>query len=348
MPYSDLCKECAEIDASISEEQIKLVEAATRDQARSKLWHRYRAGRITASRMRAACHTSETNPSKSLITSVCYRLTSQFQTKAMEWGCSHEKVARDMFVERISSVHENVHVENCGFFISHKHPYMGASPDAIISCDCCGTSTVEVKCPYCHKDNMLVEAAEGNKKFCLFKEKSTGALKLDVNHEYFYQVQTQLGVCELEMGYFVVWTEKDLFIESIPFDEAVWNSMCLKAQKLFRCAILPELVGKWYTRQKSQVLRDTQTNLQCSLQNLHMDMSLVRKDDTIDENEENENELWCFCRDVEYGDMICCDNDLCKFQWFHQDCLNMVSTPKGKWFCDDCKKQSKGIKSKKK
>jgi hypothetical protein len=46
-------------------------------------------------------------------------------------------------------------------------------------------------------------------------------LKLDVKHQYYYQVQTQLGVCKIEYGYFVVWTEKDLHIEQIIFDEVL-------------------------------------------------------------------------------------------------------------------------------
>ena len=34
------------------------------------------------------------------------------------------------------------------FFICVKHPFLGASPDALIECNCCGQGVVEVKCSF--------------------------------------------------------------------------------------------------------------------------------------------------------------------------------------------------------
>ena len=35
-----------------------------------------------------------------------------------------------------------------------ERPYIGAPPDAFVTCDCCGKEYVEVKCPYCHKEGI--------------------------------------------------------------------------------------------------------------------------------------------------------------------------------------------------
>ena len=43
-----------------SAEQAKAVELATHEQSNSKLWYRFRAGRITASKMKTACCTDPT------------------------------------------------------------------------------------------------------------------------------------------------------------------------------------------------------------------------------------------------------------------------------------------------
>ena len=43
--------------------------------------------------------------------------------------------------------------------------------------------------------------------------------------------------------------------------------------------------------------------------------------------------------------MIGCDNELCKIEWFHTDCLRIEKIPKGKWFCPEC---TKGKRAKKK
>ncbi|KAL3883718.1 hypothetical protein ACJMK2_029954 [Sinanodonta woodiana] len=51
-------------------------------------------------------------------------------------------------------------------------------------------------------------------------------------------------------------------------------------------------------------------------------------------------ELWCFCNQVESGRMICCNNDKCKLKWFHYLCLGISCAPRGKWYCPDCRKLS--------
>ena len=87
-------------------------------------------------------------------------------------------------------------------------PFLGVSPDGLVSCDCCGVSVIEVKCPFCVKSYMVDTVS--------YLEKDIeGKLTLNQNQQYFYQVQTQPGVCRLESAYFVVWTEKDLHVEQI-------------------------------------------------------------------------------------------------------------------------------------
>lgn len=63
-------------------------------------------------------------------------------------------------------------------------------------------SVIENKCPFSVKSDKL-DSVTG---FYLEKD-GEGKLTINRNHQYFYQVQTQLGVCKLESTYFVVWTE---------------------------------------------------------------------------------------------------------------------------------------------
>ena len=61
---------------------INAVEKATRDQIDSSLWFKYRAGRVTASKMKAVCHTNPTNSAKSLIKCFCYPEAFKFSSAA--------------------------------------------------------------------------------------------------------------------------------------------------------------------------------------------------------------------------------------------------------------------------
>lgn len=51
-----------------------------------------------------------------------------------------------------------------------------------------------------------------------------------------------------------------------------------------------------------------------------------------------DNNLYCFCQRVSFGEMIGCDNDDCKYEWFHWACVGITSPPKDDeiWYCPDC------------
>lgn len=40
---------------------------------------------------------------------------------------------------------------------------------------------------------------------------------------------------------------------------------------------------------------------------------------------------------VSYGEMILCENDACKIEWFHFSCVSLTSKPKGRWYCPNCR-----------
>ncbi|WAR00104.1 LOW QUALITY PROTEIN: hypothetical protein MAR_024476, partial [Mya arenaria] len=152
--------------------QATHVEAITHDQSTNILWYRFRSGRMTASRIR-----------------------QQISVISIKWGCTHEKKAIEAFTAQISKQHQNVRIRPSGFIILSEQPHIGASPDAMMSCDCCGKSTVEVKCPFCAKDCLIKDVVDKN--FCLQKDQD-GKLCLSNSHQYYYQVQTQRGSVSLK------------------------------------------------------------------------------------------------------------------------------------------------------
>jgi hypothetical protein len=56
--------------------------------------------------------------------------------------------------------------------------------------------------------------------------------------------------------------------------------------------------------------------------------------------------LYCVCREISYGQMICCDNDGCRIEWFHFNCVKLVMKPKGKWYCPECRGDSHRVMKK--
>ena len=82
MPYHELLEECKKAfdSLTVTSEQSSLVEQHTRDQSKSRLWYSHRAGRITASKFKAAVSTDAAMPSQSLIKSICYPEQHKFSS----------------------------------------------------------------------------------------------------------------------------------------------------------------------------------------------------------------------------------------------------------------------------
>ena len=93
--------------------------------------------------MKSVCSTDPGNPAQSLIRQICYPHLHKFSTRATTWGCDHEAGAITAYIKSMND-HQNFTCKQ-----SATHPYIGASPDGIIECDCCGFGILEVKCPYC-------------------------------------------------------------------------------------------------------------------------------------------------------------------------------------------------------
>lgn len=53
---------------------------------------------------------------------------------------------------------------------------------------------------------------------------------------------------------------------------------------------------------------------------------------------------YCYCNQVSFGEMVGCDGDTCKREWFHLPCIGFKNPPKGKWYCDDCLAKMKKAK----
>lgn len=60
----------------------------------------------------------------------------------------------------------------------------------------------------------------------------------------------------------------------------------------------------------------------------------------------DDDELYCFCQQVSYGEMVACDSPTCKYEWFHYDCVGLKEPPVGVWYCPVCRKDSKNVNNK--
>eukprot|EP00112_Aurelia_sp_Birch-Aquarium-sp1_P020389 Seg5241.2 transcript_id=Seg5241.2/GoldUCD/mRNA.D3Y31 product="hypothetical protein" protein_id=Seg5241.2/GoldUCD/D3Y31 len=179
---------------------------ATSEQASNKIWMIHRAGRITAS----TCYkVSRMQDSKSLLESVM-QYKPPFTSKYTEYGKAMEPEAcRSFFLEE-SKNHENFTIYQSGLVIDADFPCLGASPDGVVTCSCHGTGILEIKCPYKYKDGLI---GWSNARDFPIDE----TLLVKQNHMYYYQIQLQMELCQVEFGYFYVYANGGGILSMVVF-----------------------------------------------------------------------------------------------------------------------------------
>ncbi|KHN97350.1 p33ING1b (ING1) protein [Metarhizium album ARSEF 1941] len=73
------------------------------------------------------------------------------------------------------------------------------------------------------------------------------------------------------------------------------------------------------------------------------DASSSMQGDDEDGDIDADEPTYCYCNSVSYGEMVACDADDCKREWFHLACVGLKVAPgsKTKWYCEDCKDRLK-------
>ena len=269
--YDKLLEHCESVLVDITQEMANTVEQETRAQSQSKFWFKQRAGRVTASKMKAVCHTNLAHPSHSLIKTICYPEEFSFSSKQTAYGSKNEKKARELYYKTSIKNHDDFELSESGLVINPKWPVIGASPDGVVNCTCCGKGVLEIKCPYSHQNTHIQDAASRDRTFYL--KEVDGSLQLDNSHAYYYQIQTQLFVSNVEYCDFCVCTfveddeSKGLHIERIYKNETFWSDCISKAEQFFKTCLLPEILGKYYTRPNS-ILTQVTDNAQPSINDI--------------------------------------------------------------------------------
>jgi len=292
---------------SLNDNSIKELEKATRDQSSSFVWMQQRRGRITASNFHDVYNKVKKilrERGKEVKTKVSPLLTKLLEPKdlgnipAIQWGKLHERDASKAFFKTVGASHSNANLYISGLFVLKSHPYIGASPDNIFVCSCCGPACVEYKCPYSIKD---LTVQEGYHKTD-FLENVNGKLQLKRTHKYYFQVQGQMALTGHQTTYFVVWTLKGQpLIEKIPFDLNLWQDVVSKLIIFFKSYVQRVLLG----------LRPLCYCVVCEKECLEPDEF---------ESGENEESVQCDCCQV----------------WFHCTCVGIDISEENIFICNNC------------
>ena len=163
----------------------------------------------------------------------------QYESQYMKDGINSEVKIKSQYSKLTGNK-----VEQCGFYVSITHPFLGASPDGLIDTD----GVIEVKKIHPHAGETLVEALL---RLHIIKE-TNGCLTLNTSHSYNYQVQLQLFCTGRKWADFVASDGETLFIKNIPYDKEFMDSNLPRLQQFYYDVLLLELA---YPRVKNGIDR---------------------------------------------------------------------------------------------
>lgn len=130
-----------------------------------------------------------------------------------------EAIAMAFYLEIFKKNHKDVKYRECGQFIHETKQFLGASPDLLVECPCCGKGILEVKCSFCIANDIPTDL---NLDYLV---KINDEVTLKRKHSYYTQVQGQFGGTKREWCHFLVYTKKGYHLERIQLDKDYWLTL---------------------------------------------------------------------------------------------------------------------------
>ncbi|KAJ8049211.1 hypothetical protein HOLleu_01843 [Holothuria leucospilota] len=104
-----------------------------------------------------------------------------------------ESEAREKYISTMKVEGHKLKVEESGLVVCENHVYLAASPDGLISCQCCGEGVLEIKCPL----SVSHTTPSPHNLDCVCEMDGKPALKR--SHPYFSQVMFEMAVTKTKM-----------------------------------------------------------------------------------------------------------------------------------------------------
>ena len=98
-----------------------------------------------------------------------------------------------IFAEYIKNYHQDCIISGCGLVLDETMPYIGASPDRLMSSLYSGKAYIEIRSPY------SINHTELNEQNLEYLYKDGDTVKLKQNHKYFTQCFMQMRLQKPKM-----------------------------------------------------------------------------------------------------------------------------------------------------
>ena len=157
----------------------------------------------------------------------------------MQYGFAMKPSAKDWYFATQKQQHVNLSVRKTGFHVQVDYPFLGASPDGIVSRDCHDQKLLEIKCPSKYEDSFLNWA--NDKDLPLAKDHS-----LKTSHQYYFQEPLQMFLRKFSSADLLFYSPKNngtVLLTTVKSNKNFIAKMNAKSCQYFENVLLSELVN---------------------------------------------------------------------------------------------------------
>ena len=129
-----------------------------------------------------------------------------------------EPEAKESFCDMMKKIHRGFQAQECGLFVYKEEPFLGASPDLLVNCDCCGEGLLEIRCPF---SCAHLPPAVGTSAYLVW----------------------DLAVTDRQWCDLVVYTKHGLVVQRYTLDRAHWQQIRASLNAFFKDFMLPHLLS---------------------------------------------------------------------------------------------------------
>lgn len=220
-----------------------------------------RRGRLTDSDFKSCCVSNLDDPSLTIIRRVINPIKNLGRASSIKYQTQNKKKALQQY-NGLAELHHTDFVNNeCGLVINPCFPYFAATVDGLICCTCHGKGCIEIRCVNIDESDTLDEFLTRKPNNILNKHGRSHTL--NESHEFFHAVQFKINITDGAYCDCIFWSSRKAFVVRVNTDINFFNAEIRKATAYHEQVIMPELLGKFYTKKLglSMYCKDVLTNL---------------------------------------------------------------------------------------
>ncbi|KAK3929832.1 Exonuclease [Frankliniella fusca] len=215
----------------------------TQEQSDSDTWKRLRSVMITASTAKTVLSLKSPEAKKNFLKRHLWQM-NQVTTKAMQYGINNEEKARKRYTRIVTAEYDKTTVEVTGLWGNPIAPFIGCSPDGIVTSGDGDKWLLEIKCLWILRDKnpKLFEKILTKEQLSRFplRRLPNNELELKKNHSHYYQVQMAMDVLDLEECDYFIWSQKGHLLVPVVRDREFGQSKHQRLVDIHYTLLIPE------------------------------------------------------------------------------------------------------------